>query len=177
MPAKNIKGGKIILYPPERKLSSIGTQYMENTTENLHSPALSSDAIGQAMAQLKENPEILGNIASALGISLPSSLTPAFEKSEDGASADESEQAHTQETQKSSLNIPPELLSKLPLLLSVLSPGKEKSAGASILQGKSSDDKRTALLKALKPYLNPQRRSTVDKIIGISELGSVFKQK
>ena len=69
----------------------------------------------------------------------------------------------TAETAK--LPIDPALLSKLPELLSAISPS-QKGGG---------NDKRLALLCALKPYLSPKRCETIDYITKISRLSDTVK--
>ena len=41
--------------------------------------------------------------------------------------------------------------------------------------GDSNRKKRCDLLNALKPYLNPHRRETIDYMLGIERLGDVLK--
>ena len=70
-------------------------------------------------------------------------------------------------------SIPPEMLSKLPQMLSALSPlikdgGKKKGED----KGSSGDEaeKRRRLLLALKPYLSDSRREAVDSIMKVTEM-------
>lgn len=100
----------------------------------------------------------------------------------------------------SSLLSNPDLLAKLPSLLSSMKPildmlggmggtgTAQTSAAASPLPGaqnepasaqdKSSDkksDSRTALLCAMKPYLSPDRQNAIDYIVKIGRLGDILK--
>ena len=63
----------------------------------------------------------------------------------------------------------PELMAKLPELLSVMKPllGGARESGQT--------DKKLALLCALKPYLSPKRCETIDYITKISKLGDTLK--
>lgn len=65
--------------------------------------------------------------------------------------------------------LPPDIMSKLPSILSLL-------GGASSSPKKSEDAKREALLKALKPYLNHSRAEAVDKVLELSKLGEILKK-
>ncbi len=67
--------------------------------------------------------------------------------------------------------LPPELMAKLPELVSTLAP---------VLHGgqspkKPTHDKRTALLLALRPYLSENRCEAIDYITRIGKLGDVIK--
>lgn len=76
----------------------------------------------------------------------------------------------------------PELLSKLPQMMSLLRPMLEGGAGLKPvsaptggIQKKSSEDCRNELLCALKPFLSPERRRAVDAMLRISQLGNVIR--
>ncbi len=77
----------------------------------------------------------------------------------------------------------PELLSKLPQMMSMLRPvlegattsGNTAHANAAIPREKSSEDCRNELLCALKPFLSPERRHAVDAMLRISQLGNVIR--
>ena len=70
----------------------------------------------------------------------------------------------------------PDLMTKLPEVISVLRPMMEgKGNGEKKGQTPHSNDKRTALLCALKPYLSPKRREAIDYITKIGKLGDVMK--
>lgn len=89
----------------------------------------------------------------------------------------------------------PELLSKLPALLSSIKPiidmlgigstGQSSvpvsapaalgtSANSTAKQDKTADS-RTALLSAMKPYLSPERQNAVDYIVKLGRLGDILK--
>ena len=72
----------------------------------------------------------------------------------------------------------PELLAKLPEVISVLRPmigGNEKKEGSPKKESPSADDKRLALLCALKPYLSPGRCEAIDYFARISKLSHMIK--
>ena len=89
----------------------------------------------------------------------------------------------------------PELLSKLPALLSSIKPiidmlgigstgqssvpvsapaALNTSANSTAKQDKTADS-RTALLSAMKPYLSPERQNAVDYIVKLGRLGDILK--
>ena len=64
--------------------------------------------------------------------------------------------------------LPPELLGKLPFVMSALGP---------MLGGKGEHapkDDKTALLLALKPYMSSERCNAIDKLIMIGRLGELM---
>lgn len=67
--------------------------------------------------------------------------------------------------------IPPEMLSKLPQIMSMLSPATEKSATHS--GGVITSDKKR-LLQALKPFLGEHRRDAIDSIVNIAGIADLF---
>ena len=94
----------------------------------------------------------------------------------------------------SSLLSNPALLSKLPSLLSAAGPVLELLSGASkqapaepqatlptasvtekTPAPKGREDRRTALLCAMKPYLSPERQNAIDYIVKLSKLGELLK--
>lgn len=70
----------------------------------------------------------------------------------------------------SALAANPDLLSKLPELISVMKPLLSGNASTSI-----GTDKRLALLCAMKPYLSPKRCEAIDYITKMSKLGDTLK--
>ncbi len=81
----------------------------------------------------------------------------------------------------------PELIAKLPAILSTVKPIIEmlgKSSGAAPASEASPptekkpsthDDRRAALLCAMKPYLSHDRQMAIDYIIKLSRLGDILK--
>ncbi len=68
------------------------------------------------------------------------------------------------------LALPPELIGKLPMLMSAIGPMMGgKGAGA-------VKDSKTALLLALKPYMSPQRCDAIDKLIMFNRLSDILRQ-
>lgn len=81
--------------------------------------------------------------------------------------------------------ISPEMLSRLPQMMSALSPlvsgmrdkagGKDGKDGAS--GGASGDaEKRKKLLAALRPYLSSQRKDAIDSILKVTEMTDLIGQ-
>ena len=67
----------------------------------------------------------------------------------------------------------PEILSKLPSIMSAVGSlsGGMKSAGDTSKRG----GQHTALLCALKPYLNPERRRAADSILNLLKIDEVLR--
>ena len=64
--------------------------------------------------------------------------------------------------------LPPDLIDKLPALMSTLGPMLGKADG--------KKDEKTALLLALKPYMSPERCDAIDKLIMLGRLGELMQQ-
>lgn len=64
--------------------------------------------------------------------------------------------------------INPEMMSKLPEILSVLSSQKSPLS--------SENNQQTALLLAIRPYLSEHRRELIDSFIRFDRLGSILKK-
>lgn len=80
------------------------------------------------------------------------------------------------EDKKESLALPPDFMEKLPAVLSALSGLGMGMPGASVPQKPSGGavDRRKNLLRALRPYLNPKRRSVVDSLISLDSLSGLL---
>ncbi len=148
----------------------------------------------QVLRQLMENPEIANLIASLKSdtegapktdtSSTVSEQTDA--KAEDAKSETKAEEAAAQ-VQMPSLS--PEMLAKLPAIMSMLSgmgigasdsvpkdggAPKETEEEESTKKAGSDDAQRKALLRALRPYLNPKRRAVVDSMLQLGDLTKLF---
>lgn len=78
-----------------------------------------------------------------------------------------------------------ELLSRLPSVLSMLSPDEPTgSGGGDKLPGSGGGgakpppgcDRRVALLSALKPYMSPRRCEAIDYLIRINRMGDILRR-
>ncbi len=137
---------------------------MDDMQSNVPSP----DAIRAMMGTLMSNPELLKSISGMLGRSGEDKTPDASTSNE---TEDKSEAHQRKETEEASIptmqNIPPELLTKLPKLLSAFGSGNDKS---------KSCRNREALLCALKPYLSQHKAEALERIIQLSRLGDVFEK-
>ncbi len=93
----------------------------------------------------------------------------------------------------SSLLSNPELLAKLPTIISSVkpvldmlglgaspqsgatAPASAPSAHATAPSKDTRADSRTALLSAMKPYLSPERQNAIDYIVKLGRLGDILK--
>ncbi len=81
----------------------------------------------------------------------------------------------------------PEIISKLPQIMSMVKPlmdsmSSQNTQAASIptalantQHAHKSPDNRSALLCAMKPYLGPERQQAIDYMMKLSKLGDVLK--
>ncbi len=126
----------------------------------------SAEALQGMIGTLMANPDLMKNIIGALG-------NTAIKDSDDQNSTPtaENEEKEKSDTAQANANLAgalsPELMSKLPVILSLL--GGNRPAPKS-----KSEADREALLCALKPYLSRERVETVEKIIQISRLGDLL---
>lgn len=139
--------------------------------------------------------EMLGKILSSQ-VSDASSGSPVTEEPKTETKSSEPATATPQNPfgdMLSSILANPELLSKLPAMISAISPIMEmfsqptkekettakqaaaKPAGAVREIPKGDSDRRSALLCAMKPYLSTDRQNTIDYIIKLSRLGEILK--
>ena len=125
--------------------------------------------IEEAIATLQTNPEIIAKIADAIGMEPPRAAEASAESAE-------SKSAEDGVKSLSDAKIPDGLLDKLPLVLSALgSSGLGGAHGKLNLGALMGDPKKTALLRALCPYLSATRRETVETILRLWSVGDVLK--
>ncbi len=115
-----------------------------------------NEAIGKAMNLLSENPQLIKGLSGILG------QNQAQSPQGDGAIRENPLQLDS---------IPPELMAKLPEIMSTLKGIKSEEN----YEKKDSDKNRLALLRAIKPYLSPERREMIDYLILISNIAPMLK--
>lgn len=133
--------------------------------------------ISGMVSKLVEDPELLSGLASALGLGGGGEKDPARETRQTG-------NANTD------AGIPADAADVLGSLLSMVGDaggksgkketdrighGGKKDAGGSKSAFRDAA-KRTALLSALKPYCNPHRQQTIDRMISISKLSGTLQK-
>ncbi len=113
--------------------------------------------LSEALSRLMANPELMGAVASALG-KAPTPPGPSD-------SAPEPAPASTAASVSLPSASPPgaDLLATLAPLLTTLKGGTPP------------DNDRSRLLCALKPYVNPHRRDTIDTLLKFSGLSELLK--
>lgn len=125
--------------------------------------------IEEAIATLQTNPEIIAKIADAIGMEPPKAAEASAESAE-------SKSAEDGVKSLSDAKIPDGLLDKLPLVLSALgSSGLGGAHGKLNLGALMGDPQKTALLRALCPYLSASRRETAETILRLWSVGDVLK--
>ena len=124
------------------------------------------------LTSLLSNPELMERVRSILQVS---TSTANSEETQETAVASTAPALPASAEGVSSLLSNPDLMAKIPQLLSAMKP--MLSAGRSQEKKElSPEEKRTALLLAIKPYLSPERRQAVDTVLMIARLGSILKQ-
>ena len=124
------------------------------------------------LASLLSNPELIERVR---GIMQSSTSTAKGEEEQETAVTSVSSARPISADGIPSLLSNPELMAKLPQLFAAMKPmlSAERSQEKKDL---SPEEKRTALLLAIKPYLSPERRQAVDTVLMIARLGSILKQ-
>ncbi len=118
----------------------------------------SAPALADAIEKIMANPELISAVASALGKAPPPSKEP---KAADPIPQSESETVSATPQSQPDLS---SALSLLPLLSGLQNGGP-----------KPPDNDRTRLLCALKPYVNPHRRDTIDTLLRFSGMSELLK--
>ena len=107
------------------------------------------DQISEAFQKILQNPDIISNVAAAIGMPLPSRENGVGEKSGSGITADT------------------DALTALTPLFNSMS---KKDAPHKISSNQAS------LLRALKPYVNDNRCQAIDYIIRVAEISQLLKK-
>ena len=146
----------------------------------------------QVLRQLMEKPEISNLIASLKSETDSASKTDTSSDASAQADAnteDIKDETKTEEkaAQVQTPSLSPEMLAKLPAIMSMLSGmgigatdtgqkdgGVPKEEGEEAKKAGSDDAQRKALLRALRPYLNPKRRTVVDSMLQLGDLTKLF---
>lgn len=118
----------------------------------------SASGLGQILNSIMQDPELMKTISSIAG-NMGDDRTD--NKTDDEKAAEETTEGFT---------IPPELLSKLPQIMSSLSSKKAEEKN----DEKGIENRRRALLSALKPFLSEKRRSLIDSLIQLEGLAGVL---
>lgn len=121
-------------------------------SENRDTP--SSDPIPEMLGSILSNKELMDKISAIVGMS------------------DEKDNASSS---PASILSDPDVMAKLPEVISVLRPMMSGNQKEEKKEHARANDRRTALLCALKPYLSPKRCEAIDYITKISKLGDVMK--
>lgn len=116
------------------------------------------DALSSAMLEALQSPQL-------------ESILSSLKKSMEGSPAQSPPDAEPKENSLFSLS--PELLAKLPSVMSALSSG-----GGMGTKTENPDEvtrsNRKALLKALKPYLNPSRQSMIETMLSLDGMSALL---
>lgn len=94
-----------------------------------------------------------------------------------GKEAEGENAPQTADASAGGLNLPPDFAQKLPAIISALSGmglGQPQKNEGRKSGGQNGNEQRKALLKALKPYLSPKRRSVVESMLGLESLSGLL---
>ena len=115
--------------------------------------SITPDALSGAISQLTRNPQLLSSIASMIGVPPPPNVQPSVETAAD----DSEEKAEKSEAPKD----------MLATLAPLLSGGIKRTPG---------EERRDALLCALKPYMSGRRAEMIEYILKYGKFGDILKK-
>ena len=118
--------------------------------------------IAGAISKLREHPEIISAVASALSGNTNAESTEKAKSEEVGASA------------ATASPFPVEKLSEVMMTLAPMLSDASSPAGKEITG--SREDHRYALLCALRPYLSSERREMIDYVLKFGKIGDLLKK-
>ncbi len=130
----------------------------------------SADALKSIIGTLSQNPELIKSIVSSIGAMSNPESDPGDKDAHTSPLPLGEENAEEKTSSVSPLDLSslsPELIGKLPAVLSLFS--EKKTASKS-----KNEANREALLCALKPYLSREKADTIEKIIKLSKLGELL---
>ena len=125
----------------------------------------SATGFSEILSSLMQNPEITKLVSSLAADSKKSEAEPAADVAPDSSPA---------------LSISPEMMGQIMNMASALSSGakgREKESSAAPVSHSlsvSRDAQRSALLRALKPFLSERRRSLIDGLLQLEGLWGVL---
>lgn len=129
----------------------------------------SPDAFSAALDGILSNPEMMSMISSMAQKLKDGSGTSAPE-------ADAPEEAGQAEEPISAETVPTGAMPSMGDIGGAMSALAPLLSGG-LFGGSAPDDKRTCLLRALKPYLSKNRCEAIDHIITLSRLSGMFKKR
>ena len=145
---------------------------MDNTsyippTNPLGEEEKSTAQLGDIIGKLTSDPELMGKIFSVLGKD-----TPVEQKKED-----------LNPSPAVTVQAPPpasnDIASKLPEIMATIAPmlsgGTPKALDGALKGFDKKDDRRTCLLRAIKPYVNRGRGEAIDYMIRIAGITEILK--
>ncbi len=132
---------------------------------------------------MSEKKDITSMSAEELSGAVQSILeNPAFAKLAADLAAGEKKEPDAP-TQSGTPQLSPEMLSRLPGMMSAMAPllsGMQGKGGAPQKDGKGGDggdaERRKRLLSALKPYLSSTRKDAIDSILKVTEMTDLLAQ-
>lgn len=136
---------------------------INEATERLKNMGEDTDALSSAINSILSDPNMMSMVAS-LANTLKNGAQSSSPPEQGGQDSETTEPEETIETSASMSELPSSAA------INALSPLLKGLSG-----GNGPDDRRTCLLKALKPYLSKSRCEAIDHIITFSRLSGMFK--
>ena len=131
---------------------------MSENLENVGGPSsfLGSPQFSEMLGKVLSNSELMGALRSAVSSPTRDEAEPVVEASTEA---------------KEDLSAADDMMKRLPEIMSVLGP---------VMAGKGgnvrADDKRSCLLRAIKPYVNDSRKEAIEYMIKFSAITEVLKK-
>ncbi len=156
-------------------------EYSETEQKNQSPPKAGSADVSNMISRLLEHPELISMVASAIG-----AKPGGTEASSPPPESDNHTAAETPKSQEAPASAPASaaapdtgeapandaFAAKIPEVMATLGPVLSGLSG-----GKQPDDKRSCLLRALKPYVSRERAEAIDYMISVSRITDALKKK
>lgn len=128
-------------------------------------------ALSGALAMIKEHPELISAVASAISGSSPTETQESQNEESKGSEYPEAESA--------SAEVPNLPIEKISEVMTVLAPMLSELGGKQVppkeIKG-SREEHRYALLCSLRPYLSEERREIVDYMLKFGKISELIKK-
>lgn len=131
-----------------------------------------SPPLADMITKLMSNPELMGIIASAIG------KQDASKDSAPSTDRPESETTPAASPIEDSISQGSDISSKLPEVMAALAPmlsGGGKGLSEAMKKTAKQDDRRSCLLRAIKPYVSHGRGEAIDLMLRLAGISEILK--
>lgn len=153
-------------------------EYTETGQKNQSPPKTGSSDVSDMISRLLEHPELISMVASAIGAKPGGAETaspPPEPDSHPATDVPKTREASAPASAAPDIGAAPAndaFAAKIPEVMATLGPVLSGLSG-----GKQPDDKRSCLLRALKPYVSRERAEAIDYMISVSRITDALKKK